>query len=96
MARLMVLLGIVGLVGLAESGVARADFERQIAGRDNRVVPAPGRERVVAQRKVADFKRGYHTVTAVPELDPNAAPLALALLIGGAALIAERRRSRAC
>lgn len=32
----------------------------------------------------------------VPELDPNAAGAALALLVGGALLIRERRRGFAC
>jgi hypothetical protein len=97
MARIAILLGIVGLIGIGGSGIAKADYERQSVGRDNRVAAAPQHQRVVVQRKSAEFKRGRHpgAIAAVPELDPSATPLALALLFGAAALVSERRRSRA-
>lgn len=96
MARITILLGILGLVGISEAGVAHADYERQVAGRDNKVATAPSHQRVVVQRKSAEFKRGRRpgAIAAVPELDPAATPLALALLFGGAALFSERRRIR--
>ncbi len=97
MARIAILLGIMGLVGVSDTGVARADYERQVAGRDNKVASTPQHQRVVVQRKSAEFKRGRRpgAIAAVPELDPSAMPLALALLFGGAALVSERRRRTA-
>ncbi|MDD9933052.1 MAG: hypothetical protein OXT09_05585 [Myxococcales bacterium] len=46
------------------------------------------------RKKVRKRAKGQMVVASVPELDPNAAGLALVLLIGGTLLLVDRRRVR--
>lgn len=52
---------------------------------------------VVATAKdaAAKVKPGYGRVTKAPELAGKGSPAALALIVGGAAIVASRRRKRA-
>ncbi len=47
------------------------------------------------RKKVRTRAKGQQVVASVPELDPNAAGLALILLAGGTLLIIDRRRVQA-
>lgn len=95
MNRVVLFVGLLGLLGLAPS-LASADGMRMRAEAGKHVQNRPEPQRFVMQkRRVADWKRGLQPVNAVPELDPGAAPIALALLAGGAALMAEGRRRKA-
>ena len=83
------------LVGATMSGSASRTLINQRMG--TRVtspgVPvAAGVDRSNARPVAAPSKGEHLDVAAIPELDPNAAGLALALLVGGALLLVDRRR----